>query len=63
MADKPDNRPGSHPEIKKLPRVTCSHCGIVVAKPMIDHGRCRNTAACEKRFNDQLRRRDAQGGK
>lgn len=59
MSDEPAPRP----EIKRLPRVTCVHCGITQAKPAMDGDRCRNQAACEKRFNDQVKRREARGGK
>lgn len=54
-----DETPAPRHEVKKLPRITCDRCGITQAKPAMDNGRCRNTAACDKRFNDKVRRKGA----
>lgn len=55
-----DSRPGSAPEIKKLPRSTCGRCGLEGPKPMVDKGKCVNQTACDRRFERKVK---AKGGK
>lgn len=44
------NRPGSGPEIKKLPRETCVRCGMQACAPIVLSGRCANVIACDLRI-------------
>lgn len=52
------NRPGSVPEIKKLPRTRCTRCEMLACAPIITDGRCRNEDACQRRV-DRLRKENA----
>jgi len=54
-----DNRPGSRPEIRKLPTSRCATCGLVAVDAIVMHGACRNQAACQRRT--QRRVQKAQG--
>jgi uncharacterized OB-fold protein len=51
------NRPGSAPEIQKLPRTKCARCGLVAVNPVVVNGKCRNRIACEMRIERDARRK------
>lgn len=47
------NRPGSVPEIQKLPRSKCVVCGFEFVAPIVVHGKRRNEVACRLRLERQ----------
>lgn len=49
------NRPGSAPEIQKLPRTVCRVCRLEAVSPIVVDGKCRNAKACELRQQRQKR--------
>lgn len=54
------NRPGSRPEIQKLPRLRCQRCGLEQVAPIVravgDGNRCSNDTACNRRVLLALKR-------
>ncbi len=49
------NRPGSRPEIDKLPKAKCERCLLLAATPaIVVNGQCRNERACLRRQSRRL---------